>query len=39
VFEGFETEDVDTGEAVIRLRRGGAGPPVLLLHGYPRRTS
>jgi len=35
VFEGFETEDVDTGEAVIHLRRGGAGPPVLLLHGYP----
>ena len=35
MFEGFETEDVDTGEAVIRLRRGGAGPPVLLLHGYP----
>ena len=35
MFEGFETEDVDTGEAVIHLRRGGAGPPVLLLHGYP----
>jgi haloacetate dehalogenase len=35
VFEGFETEDVDTGEAIIRARRGGGGPPVLLLHGYP----
>jgi haloacetate dehalogenase len=35
VFDGFATEDVDTGEAVIHLRRGGAGPPVLLLHGYP----
>ena len=35
MFEGFETEGVDTGEAVIRLRRRGAGPPVLLLHGYP----
>ena len=35
MFEGFETEEVDTSEAVIHLRRGGAGPPVLLLHGYP----
>ena len=35
MFDGFTTEDVDTGEAVIHLRRGGAGPPVLLLHGYP----
>jgi haloacetate dehalogenase len=35
LFDGFETEDVDTGEVVIHLRRGGDGPPVLLLHGYP----
>ena len=35
MFAGFETEDVDAGEAVIRVRRGGTGPPVLLLHGYP----
>jgi haloacetate dehalogenase len=35
VFDGFATEDVVTGEAVVHLRRGGAGPPVLLLHGYP----
>jgi haloacetate dehalogenase len=35
LFDGFATDDVDTGEAVIHLRRGGTGPPVLLLHGYP----
>jgi haloacetate dehalogenase len=35
VFEGFETTDVETGEARIHLRRGGSGPPLLLLHGYP----
>jgi haloacetate dehalogenase len=27
---------VDVGEAVLRVRRGGSGPPVLLLHGHPR---
>ncbi|GGM69546.1 hydrolase [Lentzea pudingi] len=26
----------DVGEAVLRVRTGGAGPPVLLLHGHPR---
>jgi len=35
VFEGFELTTVDTGEATIRLRRGGSGPPLLLLHGHP----
>jgi haloacetate dehalogenase len=35
VFEGFELSRVDTGEAVIRTRHGGHGPPVLLLHGHP----
>jgi haloacetate dehalogenase len=35
VFDGFETLDVDAGEARIHLRRAGDGPPLLLLHGYP----
>ena len=26
---------IDTAEAVIRVRRGGSGPPLLLLHGSP----
>lgn len=26
---------VNTGDATIRVRRGGEGPPVLLLHGHP----
>ena len=26
---------VDTGEAVLRVRQGGNGPPLLLLHGHP----
>ena len=29
-------EQVDLGEASIRVRRGGAGAPVVLLHGHPR---
>jgi haloacetate dehalogenase len=36
VFEGFELERVDVGEAELRLRHGGSGPAVLLLHGHPR---
>ena len=35
MFEGFAQADIDTGEAVIRVRHGGSGPPLLLLHGYP----
>src|ERR671934_1884538 len=35
VFDGFEPRTIDTGEATIRLRLGGEGPPVLLLHGHP----
>jgi haloacetate dehalogenase len=35
MFEGFTLTTVDTGEATIRLRHGGSGPPLLLLHGNP----
>jgi haloacetate dehalogenase len=36
MFDGFALERVDVGEAVLRVRHGGSGPPVLLLHGHPR---
>jgi haloacetate dehalogenase len=36
VFEGFALDFVDAGEATLRVRHGGTGPPVLLLHGHPR---
>lgn len=35
MFEGFELTMIDTGNAVIRVRHGGSGPPLLLLHGHP----
>ena len=35
MFEGFELTTIDTGEAQIRLRHGGSGPPLLLVHGNP----
>ncbi len=34
-FPGFERKDVRTQETVIHTLRGGSGPPVLLLHGFP----
>lgn len=36
MFEGFRLEKVDTGEVTLRVRHGGSGPPVVLLHGHPR---
>ena len=36
MFEGFALERIDVGEAELRVRHGGAGPAVLLLHGHPR---
>lgn len=34
-FPGFATHDVAVPGGAVHLRRGGDGPPVLLLHGYP----
>jgi haloacetate dehalogenase len=36
VFDGFELERIDVGSAELRVRFGGSGPAVLLLHGHPR---
>ncbi|MEI9424294.1 alpha/beta hydrolase [Mesorhizobium sp. Cs1299R1N1] len=35
MFEQFQAMDVDIGDADIFVRGGGAGPAVLLLHGFP----
>ena len=35
MFEGFEQLKVETTGATINLVKGGSGPPLLLLHGYP----
>ena len=35
MFESFELTTVSTGEVDIRVRYGGSGPPLLLLHGHP----
>lgn len=35
MFEGFDEQRIDVGEAEIYLRTAGDGPPLLLLHGYP----
>lgn len=36
MFDGFALDHVDVGEVTLRVRHGGDGPPVLLLHGHPR---
>jgi haloacetate dehalogenase len=35
LFPGFKHLDMRTTGAVIRLRHGGSGPPLLMLHGNP----
>ena len=34
-FDNFTEERRDAGGLTLRLRRGGEGPPLLLLHGNP----
>ena len=34
-FEGFQLSQMPVGDVSLRVRHGGSGPPLLLLHGYP----
>lgn len=36
MFEGFTDEEIEVGDARLRVRHGGSGPAVVLLHGHPR---
>lgn len=35
LFRGFQRRVIDAGETEIFVRRGGAGPGLLMLHGFP----
>jgi len=35
LFPGFESRHIQTSGATIHVVRGGSGPPLLLIHGYP----
>ena len=39
MFDGFADEQIDVGEARLRVRHAGRGWPVLLIHGHPRTGS
>jgi haloacetate dehalogenase len=36
MFDGFQLEMIQLSSATLRVRHGGSGPAVLLLHGHPR---
>ncbi|MBC8991993.1 alpha/beta hydrolase [Micromonospora chalcea] len=36
MFAGFTLTEIDAGAVRLRVRHGGSGPPVVLLHGHPR---
>lgn len=35
MFHGFGLHHLDVGDVTLRVRIGGSGPPLLLLHGHP----
>jgi haloacetate dehalogenase len=35
MFEGFQLSTIDVGDVSLRVRQGGSGAPLLLLHGHP----
>jgi haloacetate dehalogenase len=35
MFDGFSLDHLEVGEVTLRVRTGGSGPPLLLLHGHP----
>ncbi len=35
-FDGFTLDHVEVGDVTLRVRHGGTGPPLVLLHGHPR---
>lgn len=39
LFPGFTAQKVPTSGAIIHTLRGGSGPPLLLIHGYPQTMS
>lgn len=36
MFDGFQLDYLDLGDVTLRVRSGGSGEPVVLLHGHPR---
>lgn len=36
MFDTFTVDTIDTGDVALRVRHGGSGPALLLLHGHPR---
>lgn len=36
MFDGFDLEHVPVDDVTLRVRHGGAGAPIVLLHGHPR---
>ena len=39
MFEDFQDARTQTGEVEIHYRKGGSGPPLLLLHGHPQTSA